>query len=213
MRYFNKEARKRGIHLIFGAYTMGYGLSAHTFGKHFGKVYKNIKNYPYGEEYDCLGTYISDKNKNNGVPYITGRRFGTCLSNEAMMTDKLKELCNFIMDYQDKESSLWYQVVDKGHFEGNWLESSCSMLFTYAAAKGVRMGIVDSKYIENAKKGFESIIERFTEIKDGDLFLSGVCVGTGVLPDEDYLARPTSINDLHGMGAFLLMCAEIAQMK
>ena len=182
MRYFNKEARKRGIHLIFGAYTMGYGLSAHTFGKHFGKVYKNIKNYPYGEEYDCLGTYISDKNKNNGVPYITGRRFGTCLSNEAMMTDKLKELCNFIMDYQDKESSLWYQVVD-------------------------------SKYIENAKKGFESIIERFTEIKDGDLFLSGVCVGTGVLPYEEYIARPTSINDLHGMGAFLLMCAEIAQMK
>lgn len=100
MRYFNKEARKRGIHLIFGAYTMGYGLSAHTFGKHFGKVYKNIKNYPYGEEYDCLGTYISDKNKNNGVPYITGRRFGTCLSNEAMMDDKLKELRSFIKEVQ-----------------------------------------------------------------------------------------------------------------
>ena len=27
-----------------------------------------------------------------------------------------------------------------------------------------------------------------------------------------YYARPTSVNDLHGAGAFLLMCTEVAQV-
>ncbi len=89
MRYFNKEARKRGIHLIFSAYTMGYGLSAHSYGKHFGKVYKNKRNYPNGEEYECIGT-----------TYVPGRRFGTCLSNDKMMDDKIAELRNFIREVQ-----------------------------------------------------------------------------------------------------------------
>ena len=89
MQYFNREARKRGIHLIFSAYTTGYGLSAHRYGKHFGKVYKNKKNYPYGEEYECIGT-----------TYVPGRRFGTCLSNDKMMDDKIAELRAFIKEVQ-----------------------------------------------------------------------------------------------------------------
>lgn len=96
MRYLCAEARKRGIYLIFGAYTMGYGLSAHAFGKHFGKVYKNLKNYPDGEEYECLGTY----KKGRSEPYIAGRAYGTCISNNEMMDAKLDELKNFIREVQ-----------------------------------------------------------------------------------------------------------------
>lgn len=123
-----------------------------------------------------------------------------------------REVLSAIIQYQDGKSHLWYQVVNKGHFEGNWLESSCSMLFTYAVFKGVRLGVIDSKYLENAEKSFEAIINTFTEIKNDKLFINGICIGTGVLSYEGYIERATSVNDLHGMGAFLLMCGEIAHM-
>lgn len=93
----NAEARKRGIHLIFGAYTMGYGLSAQAFGRFYGKTYRNERN---GELYECMGTYIKDPDRNDGMPYIIGRSFGTCISNEEMMDAKLEELCEFIRKVQ-----------------------------------------------------------------------------------------------------------------
>lgn len=124
-----------------------------------------------------------------------------------------REVLGAIYNYQDKESNLWYQVVDKGHIEGNWLESSCSMLFVYAALKGIRLGVINAEYKEKAIKGFEAIIETFTTVEKDDLLLSGVCIGTGVNDLAGYFARPTSTNDLHGMGAFLLMCAEVARLN
>ena len=97
MQGLNAEARKRGIHLIYGAYTMGYGLSSHAFGRFYGKVYRNERN---GRIYDCMGTYIKDPDRNGGMPYIIGRSFGTCISNEALMEAKLAELCDFIRQVQ-----------------------------------------------------------------------------------------------------------------
>lgn len=123
-----------------------------------------------------------------------------------------REVLNAIYTYQSKENSLWYQVVNKADAEGNWPEASCSMLFVYAGAKAVRLGVVGKEYLDKALKGFEAIIDVFTEIKGEDILISGVCVGTGVMDYDGYISRPTSINDLHGMGAFLLMCAEVAVM-
>lgn len=97
MQKLNAEARKRGIHLIYGAYTMGYGLSGHAFGKLYGKVYRNTRN---GQLYDCMGTYIKDPDRNGGVPYIISRSYGTCISNEELMDAKLEELCAFIRQVQ-----------------------------------------------------------------------------------------------------------------
>ena len=40
-----------------------------------------------------------------------------------------------------------------------------------------------------------------------DLLIGNICVGTGVGNYKHYCERPTSTNDLHGVGAFLIMCA------
>ena len=42
---------------------------------------------------------------------------------------------------------------------------------------------------------------------DDDLLIGHVCIGTGVGDYQHYIERPTSINDLHGVGAFLYMIA------
>ena len=121
------------------------------------------------------------------------------------------DLLTAVIRYQDEESGLWYQVVDKGGQEGNWLETSCTCLFSAAIAKAVRTGLLEKSNLAYARKGFEGVIDRLKWDGD-DLLVDNICIGTGVGNYEHYCKRPTSTNDLHGMGAFLIMCAEIEEI-
>ena len=118
-----------------------------------------------------------------------------------------RDIVNALIRFQDEKSGLWYQVVDRGDDPKNWHETSCSSLYTYAISKSIKMGILDKAYIKYAKKGYEGVVATL-DFEGEDLILSNVCIGTGVGDYEFYLNRPTVQNDLHGMGAFLLMCTE-----
>jgi len=118
----------------------------------------------------------------------------------------LKDLIKAICKYQSADGR-WYQVVDKGGKEGNWLETSCSSLFVAAICKAVRKGLLCERYMEYAKKGFDGVINSL-EYDGDDILINNVCIGTGVGDYKHYCDRPISINDLHGVGAFLIMCAE-----
>lgn len=120
-----------------------------------------------------------------------------------MCTDLLKALCR----YQSEEGR-WYQVVNKGDQEGNWLENSCSCLYVAALCKAMRLGYMGEEYADAACRGYEAVINSL-EWKGEDLQIGNVCIGTGVGDYAFYCARPTSVNDLHGAGAFLLMCTEM----
>lgn len=118
-----------------------------------------------------------------------------------------RELLRALLPYQDAESGLWYQVVDKPGAPGNWVETSCTCLYAAAICKAVRMGVLGGDCMEAARRGAEGVIRRLGYDDDGVL-IGNVCVGTGVGDYAHYIARPTSVNDLHGVGAFLMMCAE-----
>ncbi|MFB9276682.1 glycoside hydrolase family 88/105 protein [Cohnella cellulosilytica] len=122
----------------------------------------------------------------------------------------LRELLIALVRYQDEATGLWYQVVDKGDRADNWLETSCSCLYVQAIAKAVRFGYLDAKYMENAWKGYRGVIDTLTFDENGRVVIGGICVGTGIGDYAHYVARPTSANDLHGAGAFILMCAEMS---
>ncbi len=129
---------------------------------------------------------------------------------------KYQEMCKLVTDlltavykYQSEEGR-WYQVVDKGDCEGNWLENSCSCLYVAAMCKAVRKGLMDKKYLEDAKSGYEAVINSLSW-EGEDIQIGNVCIGTGVGDYKHYCDRPVSTNDLHGVGAFLIMCAEVAE--
>lgn len=122
----------------------------------------------------------------------------------------IKELMESLIPCQG-EDGRWYQVVNKPAEKGNWPENSCTCLYVAALCKAVRKGILDKKYLVNARRGYEGVIASLKWEENGgnqDLLLGEVCVGTGVGDYQHYCDRPVSVNDLHGMGAFLLMCAE-----
>ncbi|MEC1263090.1 glycoside hydrolase family 105 protein [Bacillus swezeyi] len=125
-------------------------------------------------------------------------------------TGALQEMVKNLADFQDEETGLWYQVVDKGEREDNWLESSCSCLYVYAMAKGVRMGYIDPSYIEKALKAYKGLLAEKIEFNPGEgLFLKDICVGTSAGTYEYYVGREKSINDLHGVGALIMALAEL----
>ena len=121
----------------------------------------------------------------------------------------VKELLEAVCNYQS-EDGRWYQVVNKGGQLGNWLENSCSCLFSAAIFKAVRKNILSSEYEKLAWRGYEGVIRDLNWDGD-DLLVGNVCIGTGVGNYEHYCNRPVSTNDLHGAGAFLLMCAQAQQ--
>ena len=117
-------------------------------------------------------------------------------------------LLDRLRHYQDKETGMWYQVIDKVDDKRNWLESSCTALFTYAAAKLYNSGIIGDEYKDMIISGYNGALSK-TEISGNTLSVTNVCIGTGVGREEYYLYRPTIANDLHGAGAFIMMCTEI----
>ena len=117
------------------------------------------------------------------------------------------DIINALLRFQDQETGLWFQVVDKDDHKGNWLETSCSSLYTYAIAKAIKKGLLHKSYSKYIHRAYEGIIKSL-KFEGEDLIVSNICIGTGVGDLQFYFDRPTVANDLHGMGAFLLMCTE-----
>ena len=54
----------------------------------------------------------------------------------SIMSAKFKRMAGTLLKYQDKKSGLWYQLPLHPKDKGNFLESSCSVMFAFALAKG-----------------------------------------------------------------------------
>ncbi len=117
------------------------------------------------------------------------------------------DLLTSLLPFQS-EDGRWYQVVNKGEEPGNWLENSCSCLYAAALARAARTGLMGKTALAAARRAFAGVVNSL-EWQGEDLQIGHVCIGTGVGDYRFYCGRPCSTNDLHGVGAFLLMCTEL----
>ena len=134
----------------------------------------------------------------------------------------LKKDLSAIVKWQDKQSGLWYQVMDSPNSEGNYLESTCSCMFSYALLKAYRMGYVGTPYREAGIKAYRGIINNFLRIdNDKNLSLTHCCSVAGLGPDnnrrrdgsfEYYISESQRDNDAKGIGPFIWASLEIEQM-
>ncbi len=124
-----------------------------------------------------------------------------------------QELIEAVVRNQSDEGR-WYEVVDKWQEAGNWPENSGTCLFIYSICKGIRKGYIDKKYFAAAKRAYDRVIETLLPAPEGEFSLGDVCVGTCIEEGtyDYYIHRARIENDLHGMGAFLLMIGEMGQL-
>ena len=137
------------------------------------------------------------------------------------ITPIFTELMAGISKYADPESGMYWQVVDQGGREGNYLETSGSSMIAYAMLKGARLGILDPKFAALGQKTFSGIIDRYLSFTDGELNLEGICLVAGLGPENNrrrdgtydyYISEPIVKNDAKGVAPFLLCYTEIMRL-
>lgn len=129
-------------------------------------------------------------------------------------------LSNALLKYQDKESGLWYQVPNFPVREGNYLESSCSIMFIYAFAKGARKGYLPKEFKTIAKESFDKFTKSATITNaDGTTSITKACgvAGLGGTPYrsgtyEYYIGEKQRNDDPKVVGPFILAALELSKL-
>lgn len=129
----------------------------------------------------------------------------------------LQQLSEAILKVQDKETGLWYQVLDQGKREGNYLEASGSAMIIYAFAKGARKGYLDKKYLEIANQSFDSLIKNLVvDDENGFPVLTNTCgaCGLGGNPYREadynyYILEKKVDNDQKGVAPVIFAAIEL----
>lgn len=129
----------------------------------------------------------------------------------------LNEVTAGIVKHQEKKSGLWYQVMDQGGREGNYLEATASSMFVYALLKASRKGYIARQYQKAGIKGYRSLVREFVkENGEGTIRLTRCCsvAGLGGTPYRDgsyeyYIHEPVRDNDPKGVGPFIMAGVEM----
>ena len=128
-----------------------------------------------------------------------------------------QELSSALLKFRDDKTKLWYQVIDQGNREGNYIETSSSAMFIYSFVKGYNKGYLDESYLNVAKESYKYLINNFVEQNDkNEFFLKNVCSvgGLGGNPYRDgsfeyYISEPIRVNDFKGYGPLILAANEL----
>lgn len=135
---------------------------------------------------------------------------------KAQLNAIYKELIDSMLPYQDEETGMWYQVVNRGGIKPNYLETSGSAIFAYAIMKSVRLGFLDESYFQYGEKAFSGICRTYLSEENGELQLGGICLVAGLGNKEmregtfDYYMRePIVKNEAKGVAPLILAYIEI----
>ena len=157
------------------------------------------------------------------------------------VVDLLVKDFDAILKWQDKKSGVWYQVMDSPEREGNYLESTCSAMFTYALLKACRKGYVGEKYRDAGIRAYKGMIDRFIKIHpDKTISLTQCCSVAGLGPAvtseveaamkkvnpkgivkenkkrdgsfDYYISEPIRDNDAKGVGPFIWASLEMEML-
>ena len=139
--------------------------------------------------------------------------------------DPLKEVFARLMEdlvpFADPDSGMFYQVVNRGDAEGNYLETSGSSMVAYAMLKGARLGILKAPFRDLGMKTFQGIVRKNLSFTGEQLNLNSICLVAGLGPENNrrrdgtlayYLSEPVVQNDAKGVAPLLLAYTEVRRI-
>ena len=127
-----------------------------------------------------------------------------------------------IMRYQDEKTKMFYQVPNFPGRDGNYIETSGSVMVSYALLKGARLGMLSSDYAQKGAEIFNGIVENKMSAENGDLNLKDICLVAGLGPEnntrrdgsyEYYISEPIVENDAKGVGPFIMAYTEMKKLS
>lgn len=137
------------------------------------------------------------------------------------LTEILQKICTELPKWADKETGVWYQVLDQPGREGNYLEATCSAMFTYTFLKGVRMGYLDESLLPYSKELYSNLCRQFISTDEEGFISIDHCCSVGGLGGSGnrmgdfayYLSERVVSNDCKGVGPFIWASLEMERLK
>jgi unsaturated rhamnogalacturonyl hydrolase len=133
----------------------------------------------------------------------------------------INRLAEAVVANQDEETGTWYQVVDQGGREGNFLEGSASAMISYFLLKAVNNSYIEAeRFSDAAKKAFEGTVKHLTITEeDESLIITPVCAvaGLGGNPYRDgsyeyYINEARRDNDAKAVGPFIMAAIQYEKL-
>ena len=151
------------------------------------------------------------------APFVWGRGMGWVAAGMTLLLDYLpekheyrpmimkgyKKMMKSLLKYQ-AEDGMWRQLVDD---EGTWPETSCTAMFGYSFACGVRNGYLpEKKYLPAALKAWDALQNYMAEYGN----IGQVCTGTDKRNSRDWYMNRGKVNgDPHGQAPLLWFATEL----
>lgn len=141
---------------------------------------------------------------------------------KARFAELLREALRSVLRYQDQESRLFYQLIALPEAEGNYLETSGSLMIAYGIIRGCRLGaLLEEKYLSSGKEIYQAVLERkMYQDEEGMSHLSGTCASAGLGPGMKrdgsiayYLSEPVVDDDVKAMGVLMMVTAELMRLE
>ncbi len=159
----------------------------------------------------------------------------TDYARRAEVIDLLQRDLDAVIRWQDRESGVWYQVMDAPGRTGNYLESTCSSMFAYVLLKAFNKGYLGEKYRDAGIRAYKGILRHFVRVNDDQtLSLTHCCQVAGLGPGVSasvlkaapqvkenrrrdgsfgyYISEPVRDNDAKGVGPFIWASLEIEKL-
>ncbi len=131
----------------------------------------------------------------------------------------LQPLCKVLHGMRDKDYCAWYQVMDEGQRNGNYLETSCTAMFAYTFVKGAKNGWLADEYLKYGKEVYEALNTHFIrEDADNTISITRVCAVAGLGGNpyrngsyEYYISEPVRDNDPKATGTYIMLSLLLEQ--
>lgn len=134
-----------------------------------------------------------------------------------------------VIKYQDKETGVWYDVMDVKD-PRNYLEATASSMFAYCLLKGYNKGYLNETYKTAGLKAYNGIMNQFIKVNDDKtISLTKCCSVSGLGPGpgpyvkkpnykrdgsfDYYMSEPIRDNDAKGVGPFIWASLEFENLK
>lgn len=136
------------------------------------------------------------------------------------MISILQKCIDALLQVRDPKSGCWFQVLDAGEREGNYIEGSGTAMYIYAMAKGANKGYLPEKYREIANEAFDDMVETLIITdEDGLPTMINICGGCGLGGDKNYrdgsfeyyTTEKVVPNDTKGVGPFIMAAIELGR--
>lgn len=202
------------------------------------KQFKNVRKYLFSEEkqlyyhaYDEARTSIWADKESGHSPNFWLRSMGWYLmalidtyeqtseiifENYHTCHSLLKEAIQGILKYQDPDTKLFYQLIDLKDMEGNYLETSGSIMIACSILKGCRLGaLLTEKYAYKGLEILDSIIKHRIVEGENRYHLTQICAVAGLGPNHErdgsvsyYLSEPITEDDQKAVGPLMIAYSE-----